>query len=248
MKKLLVSAIAVFSTVLMIGCGKDGGGGGTTTVVNPGVTPVCNPGQAWNGYSCVLVNGGGNNITTKVSFADGSVAFAAGGHQLPGNLRITNTAAYAAFLKDAFAICDREGLWLLQVGLANCANWTSGYLFLDITIDPSLVPKVALTAYPAPSWYNYTLSVGISPGGIAANPLYLNRNNRFSIIPNKQGVHSKAFEIRAGGAEGTPAGLFLIQIQAHEGTLADAQVKYDLAYKFGNQNVVFATGTLQRYQ
>nr|BFD60857.1 hypothetical protein CKG001_29640 [Bdellovibrio sp. CKG001] len=244
MKKLLASMIAISTALFVAACGKNGGGS------NNGNVPTCATGTVWNGSACVVPNGGpggGNVVTTTVGFADGSTSFQMGGRQLNGNLRITNRSAYEAFLRDAFFICDRN-IWGWEAGLAKCANWTTGYLFLSFTIGPSMVPAVTLTAYPAPNWYNYALSFGISAGGAAYNPLYLNNQNTFNLIPDKDGNHSQAFEIRAQGAFGTPAGRYLIQIQAHKGTLANTSIKYDLGYKYGNQNVVFATGTLQRYQ
>lgn len=238
--------IAISTALFVVACGKSGG----DSYVNP---QVCNSGYIWNGSTCVVPNGGtggGNIVTTTVGFADGSTSFMMAGRQVNGSLKIKNRGAYEAFLKDAFAICDRAGLWLIQAGLDKCANWSTGYLYLSFTIGPNMVPAVTLTAYPAPNWYQYAISAGISAGGAAYNPLYLNNpsTNTFSLIPDKDGNHSQAFEIRAQGAYGTPAGRYLIQIQAHKGTLANTSINYDLAYKYGNQNVVFATGTLQRFQ
>lgn len=245
MKKLLASMIAVSTALFMVACGKSGGDSN-----NNGNIPTCASGTIWNGSACVVPNGGtggGNVITTTVGFADGSTSFMMNGRQVNGSLKIKNRGAYEAFLKDAFAICDRM-IWGIEAGLSKCANWSTGYLYLSFTMGPSMVPAVTLTAYPAPNWYQYALNFGISAGGAAYNPLYLNNQNTFNLIPDRDGVPSQAFEIRAQGAWGTPAGRYLIQIQAHKGTLANTSINYDLAYKAGNQNVVFATGTLQRFQ
>ncbi|WP_347357662.1 hypothetical protein [Bdellovibrio sp.] len=246
MKKLLASMIAISTALFMVACGKSGGDSNNNT-------PTCANGTIWNGSACILPNGGtggGNIVTTTVGFADGSTRYTIANRDFAGSLRITNRSGYKEFLREALAICDRNShIWGRDYGLANCDTWTSGTLFLSFTIGPNMIPAVVLRAYPpAASYFSYGFSFGIDAAGMAHNPLYLNNQNTFSLIPDKEGNHSQAFEIRANGAADNLSGRYLIQIQAHKGTLANSEIQYDLAYKNGKQNAVFATGTLKRFQ
>lgn len=239
MKKLLVSVMAIYSAVLMIGCGKDGGGGNTTTVVVPG--GGCPAGQVLSGNVCI-------NSTTgivpngNVQYYDYNRNFDFYGYNaVTGDMTITNTAAFKTFLKEAMGVCDRN-IWGWQVGLAKCDNWVSGSFQVSFSVNSSHRPTVQFKAYPAPSFIQYTGQFGIDGGGVAFNPLVLNQNNTFSLINNSQG-----FEIRAQGSYWNGGGLRLIQIQVLQGTLNDGYFSYDLYYPYNNVATKFASGKFKRY-
>lgn len=237
MKKLLITALTIYSSVLMIGCGKDGGGGGQ--VVPP---PACPVGQVLNGNVCVHNSGitpGGN-----VQYYDYNKFFTQTGYGVStvnGDMTITNSAAYKSFLREAMGVCDRTIVgW--DIGLSSCDNWVSGSFQASFLVTSDLKPTVRFEARPAPSYFNGFGSLGISGGGAAFNPLILSQNNTFSLINNSQG-----FEIRAQGSNWNGGGLRLIQIQVLQGTLNDGYFSYDLYYPHNNVATKFASGKFKRY-
>lgn len=240
MKKLLVSTLAIYSAVLMIGCGKDGGG---TTVVNP-VVSNCPVGYVQNGNVCT--SGTGTTVpvnpTGNVQFYDYNRNFDSWGYNsVSGDMTITNAAAFKTFLREAMGVCDRN-IWGWQAGLASCDNWVSGSFQVSFAVNSSLKPTVQFKAYPAPSFFQMYGSFGIDAGGVAFNPLVLSQNNTFSLINNSQG-----FEIRAQGSYWNGGGLRLIQIQVLQGTLNDGYFTYDLYYPMNNVATKFASGKFKRY-
>ncbi|MEK2646793.1 hypothetical protein [Bdellovibrio sp. BCCA] len=238
MKKLMASFLAIYSALLMVSCAKDSGG---DTVINP-VIPSCAAGQVWNGTVCVN-NTGVVPTNGVVRYYDYNRYFYNSYYGVStqnGDMQIVNAGAYKEFLKQAMAVCDRN-IWGWQAGLADCNNWVSGSFQIEFSVDSSLKPTVSFTAYPAPNWYQYTLSVGINGGGMAFNPLYLNQNNTFSLINN-----SKGFEIRAQGSYWNGGGLKLIQIQVLQGTLQDGYFTYDLYFPYNNVATKIATGKFKR--
>lgn len=235
MKKLFASFIVIYSALALVACGKSGGGGGNN-VVTP---PTCAVGTVWNGSACVTVNGGGNVVTGPTQFYDYN--YYGNYTNYRGNLSIVNSGAYATFLKEALAVCDRN-IWGIEAGLAKCSNWTSGSLMVSFSIDGSMRPAVRFEAYPAPNWYQYTLNLGINAGGVAFNPLVLTNNNTFSLINS-----SKGFEIRAQGSYFNGGGLRLIQIMVKEGTLAQNEFAYELYFPHNGVATKFATGKFRRY-
>ncbi|WP_374029254.1 hypothetical protein [Bdellovibrio bacteriovorus] len=241
MKKLLASFLAIYSALLMAGCGKDGGG--SPAPVNP--VPTCPSGQVWNGNVCV--NGNPGQIpTSRVQFYDYNKYFtqtAWGVSTASGDMRITDATVYKTFLKEAMAICDRN-IWGLQSGLADCNRWVDGSFQISWAMDSTMKPIVQFYAYPAPAYFQYTISLGINAGGVAFNPLILTSNNTYNLINQ-----SKGFEIRAQGSMWNGGGLRTIYIQVLNGTLADSYVYYDVYYKHPdrNENIKFATGKFKKY-
>lgn len=238
MKKLLTSFLAIYTAVLVAGCGgNDNSGGG---VIAP-VGPQCGVGQVWNGYICM--NTSGIAPGTTVRYYDYNRYFYQGGYNIQtqnGDMTIVNSGAFQEFLKQAMGVCDRN-IWGIEYGLAKCSNWESGSFQIEFSIDSSLKPAVSFTAYPAIKWYQYSLSFGISGGGMAFNPLYLNQNNTFNLINQ-----SKGFEIRAQGSYMNGGGLKLIQIQVLQGTLNDGYFTYDLYFPYNNVATKIATGRFKR--
>lgn len=235
MKKLFTTLALIALTATLGACGKNSTSKGGNTV-NPN---QCPSGHYWNGTVCQTGTGPGN-IYNRSTFADGSTTFEMYNYQFNGDLRITDSGGYAAFLKDAMGICDRN-IWGYSSGLAKCSTWTAGKLYLSFNMGPDLQPAVTLTAYPPDSYANYYINIGIDAGGAAYNPLILSSGNTYNIINNNQG-----FEIRANGAWGTNAGRYLIQIIVRQGTIADKTVAYELAYKNGTMNRIFARGTMKK--
>lgn len=239
MKKLLTTVIAIYSAAFFLaGCGKDGGGG------NAAVPPAggCGVGQVWNGSLCVV--GTGINVPNgKVQYYDYNKFYTynmwGSANTVSGDMTISNTAAFKAFLKEAMGVCDRN-IWGWETGSADCDRWVSGSFQLSLSVDSSLKPAVRFEAVPTSSYFNG--SIGIDNGTAAFNPLILNQNNTFSLINNSQG-----FEIRAQGSYWNGGGLRLIQIQVLQGTLNDAFVAYDLYYPLNNVPTKFASGKLKRY-
>lgn len=240
MKKIIASFLAIYSALLMVGCGKDGGGGGTVT----NTVPVCASGQIWNGSVCVAGTGTGSVPNGYVQYYDYNRFFTSNGwgvSTVNGDMTITNAAAFKTFLKEAMAVCDRN-IWGVEAGLASCDNWVSGSFQMSFSMNSSMKPTVRFEAYPAPSYFQYTLNFGIDAGGVAFNPLVLSQNNTFSLINN-----SKGFEIRAQGSYWNGGGLRLIQIQVLQGTLNDGYFTYDLYYPYNNVATKIASGKLKRY-
>lgn len=240
MKKLIASLLVIYSALMLISCGKDndsGYGYGAGLANMP--VPVCPPNTIWNGVSCI--NGTGVVPTSgPVRFYDYNRYFSNYGNYVNGDLTITNSGAYQQFLKEAMGICDRN-IWGWQAGLSDCANWVAGSFQVEFAIDSSLKPAVSFTAYPAPSYFNYFMNIGLTGGGAAFNPLVLSSNNTFSLINN-----SKGFEIRAQGSYWNGGGLRLIQIQVLTGTLNDGYFNFDLYYPYNNVATKFASGKFKR--
>lgn len=238
MKKLLISLMAIYSAVLMIGCGKDGGG---STPVAP--VTGCPVGHILSGNVCVLTTGT-NTVNGTVQFYDYNRYFVQSGYGVStssGDMTITNAGAYKTFLKEAMGICDRN-IWGIQAGLSSCDNWVSGSFQVSFSVNSSLKPVVRFEAYPAPSFFQGFINIGIDAGGVAFNPLILNQNNTFSLIND-----SKGFEIRANGSYWNGGGLRLIQIQVVQGTLNDGYFTYELYYPYNNVATKFASGKFKRY-
>ncbi len=239
MNKLIAFCITSLMALFMVGCdsGSSGGGGG----------PVCPPGTVFDAATntCLVVDPGVvPNNTGPVNYYDFNQQFYTtyyGSVQTEsGDMTITNTGAYTAFLREAMAICDR-GNWTNN-GLANCSSWTSGSLYLKVQIDTNLKPSVSFTAQPRMDIFNYYFSAGWDNSGMAFNPLNLTTGNTLSLIN-----HSKGLEIRANGSYMNGGGLRLIQIIVREGTLADKELTYELFYPYNNVATQFATGILKRY-
>jgi hypothetical protein len=227
----------------MIGCGDNGGGGGNAI-------PTCPTTHVFDASrnACVPINGSGIvTPQTTVQYYDYNRSFQnqggyyGGVQTYPGDMQIVNTNAYKQFLKEALAICDRN-IWGYEAGLASCDGWVSGTFRLDVRVGPDLRPAVSFTAYPAPQYYQYAVSVGINGGGMAFNPLVLTTGTTFNLIND-----SKGFEIRANGSYMNGGGLRLIQIQVQQGTLADGFVSYELYYPYNKVATRIATGKLKRY-
>ncbi|WP_415064099.1 hypothetical protein [Bdellovibrio sp.] len=238
MKKLIASILAIYSALLMTGCGKNNDGGNTTNT-----NVVCPTGTAWNGSVCV--NGSGVTVPNgNVQYYDYNRYFQSNGWGVStanGDMRIVDPAAFKTFLKEAMAVCDRN-IWGVQAGLASCDEWAAGSFMVSFSTNSSLKPSVRFEAYPAPSYFNWFVNFGIDAGGVAFNPLVLSSNNTFSLINN-----SKGFEIRAQGSYWNGGGLRLIQIQVLQGTLNDGYFTYDLYYPHNNVATKFATGKFKRY-
>lgn len=242
MKRLIQSVLITVSALLMVNCGSE-----SSNSNNNSYYPTCPSGQYWNGQVCQSGNGNGTYPTNGVvRYYDYNRYFYHNGFNIGvqnGDMRIVNSAAYAEFLKQAMAVCDRN-IWGWQAGLAKCSNWTSGSFQLDVALDTSSNPprpSMTFTAYPAQNYYQYTLSFGINGGGYAFNPLSLMQNNTFSLINN-----SKGFEIRGYGSYYNGGGLKLIQIQVLNGTLADGYFTYDLYFPYNGVATKIATGRLKR--
>lgn len=238
MKKLFASFMVIYSTLMLISCGKDNSPGYAGGVNNMPI-PACPLNTVWNGATCVngsaLVNSG------PARFYDYNRYFYSVTNIVNGDMTITNSAAYQQFLREAMAVCDRN-IWGWDAGLSECANWVSGSFQVEFSIDSTLRPTVSFTAYPAPGFFNYFMSIGLSGGGVAFNPLVLSSNNTFSLINN-----SKGFEIRAQGSYWNGGGLRLIQIQVLTGTLNDGYFTYDLYYPYNNQPTKIASGKFKRH-
>ena len=238
MKKLLTSFLAIYTAVLVAGCG---GGNDSAGGVPVPVGPQCGVGQVWNGYMCMNTSGIAPGSTVR--YYDYNRYFYQGGYNIQtqnGDMTIVNSGAFQEFLKQAMGVCDRN-IWGVQAGLAKCSNWVSGSFQIEITVDGSLKPTVSFTAYPAITWYQYSLSFGINGGGYAFNPLNLDQNNTFSLINQ-----SKGFEIRAQGSYLNGGGLKLIQIQVPQGTLNDGYFAYELYFPYNNVATKIATGRFKR--
>lgn len=236
MKKLFTSLMIVAVAAGLGACGKNttsGNKGGSGVVQN------CAVNYYWNGQQCVY---GSSNSGGRSTFADGSTSFQMGNYQFNGNLVISDSGGYSAFLKEALGICDRN-IWGYEAGLAKCSTWASGKLYVSFNVGADLVPAITFTAYPPQYFNNYFVSFGINAGGMAYNPLILSSNNTFNIINNNKG-----FEIRANGPWGTGSARYLIQLIVKEGTLQSSTVNYELAYKNGTTNKVFARGTMKKVQ
>lgn len=239
MKKLLVSVMAVFSTVLLIGCGKDGGGGNTTTVVVP--TNTCPIGQVLSGNICINPPNGIAPNTT-VNFYDYNRYFDSwGNYSSNGDLTITNTRLYQLFLEEALGVCNTV-IWGLEAGLSKCENWVSGSFRVEFSVTPALTPTVRFTAQPAPSFFQYFINFGVNFGGFKYNPLILTQKNTFGPF-----AADKGFVIRAPGAWGTKSGLKTIEIQVDQGSLNDGYFNYRLYYMDNVKSDLFATGKFKRY-
>lgn len=236
MKKILISFLTVGAAFFLNACGNSGGGGGATPV-----TPyACPVGQVWNGAGCVI--GGGITPNTTVQYYDYNRVFNAWGSvSANGDLVITHSGAYQAFLREAMGICDRS-IWGWDSGLARCENWVSGSFQVSFSVNSGLTPSVKFEAAPAPSFFQYYINFGINAAGVAFNPLILTTNNTYSLINN-----SKGFEIRAQGSYWNGGGLRLIQIQVLQGTLNDGYFTYDLYYPYNNVATKFASGKFKRY-
>ena len=241
MKKLVISFIAIYASFVLTAC-QDGGGGGTTMIPTCPSTHVFDSTQ----NACIPINGSG--IVTPnngpVRFIDFNRRYVLGGwgtQTQTGDMQIVNVNAYKSFLKESMAICDRA-IWGYQAGLAKCDSWVSGAFEIAVQIGQNLRPSLSFTAYPAPQFYQYTVSVGINGGGMAFNPLVLASDTTFSLINN-----SKGFEIRGYGSYMNGGGLRLIQIQVHQGTLADGYLNYELWYPYNGHATKIAIGKLKRY-
>ncbi|MGZ3770168.1 MAG: hypothetical protein ACXVCP_07720 [Bdellovibrio sp.] len=249
MKKLFASFLVIYSTVMLISCNQNnsspgyGTGYGYTVPYGGGQIPACPVNTIWNGATCinstgVVPNGG------IIRYYDFNRWFTASAYGYPsvvnGDMTIVNSAAYQQFLREAMGICDRN-IWGWQAGLSDCANWVSGSFVVEFAIDSTMKPAVSFTAYPAPSYFNYFMNIGLTGGGMAFNPLTLNSNNTFSLINNSQG-----FEIRAQGSYWNGGGLRLIQIQVLQGTLNDGYFAFDLYYPYNNVATKIASGKFKR--
>ncbi|WP_413575947.1 hypothetical protein ACLVWU_16295 [Bdellovibrio sp. HCB290] len=245
MKKLILSLVTTVSVLAFVGCSSnDSGGGG-------GVVPVtCNAGTTWNGQYCVGGNGGiVSPGTTTIRYYDYVYYFQINywtkaplvvNPSAKRYMKITNTSVYKKFLKEAMAVCDRN-IWGWNSGYSDCNSWTNGSLMLQVDLNNSLQPSVYFTAIPSQQYFNF--SFGIDGGGMAYNPLALIQNTTYSLINQ-----SKGFEIRSNGASTNAGGLHLIQIQVFNGTTANNQVNYQIAYPDSNgRGTVFATGTMTKY-
>lgn len=241
MKKLVITFIALYSAFVLTAC-PDGGDGGTTMI------PTCPPTHVFDSSqnACIPINGSG--IVTPnngpVRYYDFNRRYQQSGwgvQQQQGDMQIVNANAYKSFLKESMAICDRtiKG-W--DAGLSRCDSWVSGSFELVVQIGQNLRPFLSFTAYPAPNFYQYYVSLGPQGGGMAFNPLALSSDTTFSLINN-----SKGFEIRAYGSYMNGGGLRLIQIQVHQGTLADGYLNYELWYPYNGHATKIATGKLKRY-
>lgn len=240
MKKLVLSLIAIYASFVLTAC-PDGGGGST-------MIPTCPSTHVFdtNQNACIPINGSG--IVTPQNgparFYDFNRRFQASGWGVQtqtGDMQIVNASAYQTFLKEAMAVCDRN-IWGYQAGLARCDSWVSGSFELVMQIGQNLRPFISFTAYPAPQFYQYAVSIGINGGGMAFNPLNLSSDTTFSLINN-----SKGFEIRGYGSYMNGGGLRLIQIQVHQGTLADGFLNYELYYPHNGAPTKIAIGKLKRY-
>lgn len=244
MKKLIASFLVIYSTLMLISCGKDNGNPGNNYGYGYGVpgnvpVPACPVNTIWNGAACVsntgaIPNGG------VAQYYDYNRYFYGYGSVVNGDMTISNSAAYKQFLKEAMGLCDRN-IWGWEAGLSDCANWVAGSFQVEFAVDSSLKPSVSFTAYPAPSYFNYFMNIGLSGGGAAFNPLVLTSNNTFSLIND-----SKGFEIRAQGSYWNGGGLRLIQIQVVQGTLNDGYFAFDLYYPYNNVATKIASGKFKR--
>lgn len=238
MKKLIAFGITSLTALLILGCGNSGFNAG-------GGTPVCPAGTTYDPASntCFVVDPGVVQNTGPANFYDFNQLFYYSGYGAvqtqSGDMTITNTGAYSAFLKEAMAVCDR-GTWG-NSGLAACSGWTSGSFQLQVSIDTNLKPVVSFTAQPRLDLFNTYFSIGFNSGGQAFNPLNLTSGNTLSLINQ-----SKGMEIRANGSYMNGGGLRLIQIIIREGTLADDTLNYELFYPYNNVATQFATGKLKR--
>lgn len=237
MKKLFVSLATIYSALWMVGCNQNSGGNNVATPVG-----YCATGQVWNGYVCV--NNNGTTVTPgTVQYYDYNRAFSAYGNTVAvGDMQIVNNEAYKAFLREAMALCDRN-IWGWEAGLAKCDNWTSGSFRLAFSINVNTkIPTLRFEAYPAPSFFQGFINIGIDGGGAAFNPLILFQNNTYSLIND-----SKGFELRAQGSYWNGGGLRLIQVQVANGTLNDSYFEYDLYYPYNNVATKIAHGKFKRY-
>ena len=234
MKKLFTPLMIVAVAALLGACGKNT----TSNNNNNNGSNICGTNQYWNGYQCV--DGSGTISGNRVAFADGSGSFQMSGYQFSGNLRITDQTGYKAFLKEALGICDRN-IWGYSSGLAKCSTWAAGQLYVSFNMGSNMVPALTFTAYPPSSFYQYYVNIGINAGGMAYNPLILSSSNTYNMIEKNQG-----FEVRANGPWGTSSSRYLIQLIVRKGTIKDSSVTYELAYKNGNVNKVFATGVMKK--
>lgn len=239
MKKLVLSFIAIYASFVLTAC--PDGGGGTTMIPTCPATHVFDSSQ----NACVPING---SIVTPqsgpVRFYDFNRDYIQSGYGVQtrtGDMQIVSANAYKAFLKEAMAICDRN-IWGWEAGLAKCDSWVSGTFKLIVQIPENLRPFISFTAYPAPNFYQYAVNIGINGGGMAFNPLNLSSDTTFSLINN-----SKGFEIRGYGSYMNGGGLRLIQIQVHQGTLADGYLNYELWYPYNGHATKIAVGKLKRY-
>jgi hypothetical protein len=105
----------------------------------------------------------------------------------------------------------------------------------------NMVPALTFTAYQPSSFYQYYVNIGVNAGGMAYNPLILSSSNTYNMIEKNQG-----FEVRANGPWGTSSSRYLIQLIVRKGTIKDSSVTYELAYKNGKVNKVFATGVMKK--
>lgn len=243
MKKLFTALTVFYSALILVSCGSNNSN--NNPVVGSMPVPACPVNTIWNGSTCVN-NTGVIPTSGTARYYDYNRYFSpnaygyGGVSTVNGDMTITNTGAYQQFLREAMGICDRN-IWGWQAGLSDCANWVSGSFQVEFSIDSSLKPSVSFTAYPAPSYFNYFVNIGLTGGGAAFNPLVLSSNNTFSLINN-----SKGFEIRAQGSYWNGGGLRLIQIQVVQGTLNDGYFNFDLYYPYNNVATKIASGKFKR--
>lgn len=243
MKKLMLGFIAIYSAFALTACPDGGGGGGAAIPVCP-TTHIFDASQ----NACIPINGSGIVVPNNgfVQYYDYNRSFQMAYNSVQtynGDMQIVSDGAYRAFLKESLAVCDRvTNSWGYQAGLARCDNWVSGSFQMTIQIPSSLRPQISFKAYPAPSFFQYTLSFGIDGGGMAFNPLVLNQGTTFSLINN-----SKGFEIRSNGSWTNGGGLKLIQIMVKEGTLNDGYLNYEIFYPYNGQATKMAIGRMKRY-
>lgn len=224
MKKLILTAITIYSAFALVACGQDNSA--NTDVYNCGTSGyVYNTATGSCQYAGIY-----NNVTDTKRFYDRKAT----------GLQIVNSGAYKAFLKEAMGVCDRQiSGW--TTGVYKCDSWVSGDLAVAFSINSTMKPEVRFEAQPVASYFNGSLGLYYNTGAVL-NPLILNQSNTFSLINNSQG-----FEIRAQGSNLNAGGLRLIQIMVPNGTLASGTFSYEVYYPYNGVATKFATGTFRPY-
>lgn len=229
---LLASAVAV-SLLALTACNSGAGlsttGGGNAIIYPPGGNPYNPTGKI--GFYAQTNNFNSYNYTNN------------GSTLVPG-------AAWAAMLKEAMGVCDRNHS---DGGTAACQNWINGMHDIVFQIDSSASSNVRLTirSYPVQSpYYNYyyslpsadqfflgLLGIGWSnPSGVF-DPMIL--DSTIWPINNNQG-----FEIRSYGPSQSFGYNKLLQIQVANGKIEDGSFNYKLYWNGG----LAASGTMVRCQ
>ncbi len=191
-------------------------------------------GTQWNGYQ--------NGYVSSLNFVSDNFKYK--------NFTVSNSAAYADFIKKAMGTCDQAHS---SGGIYSCDSWAQGDFQLNIQVPTatSTTLRATFAAYPKTSsyyWYGYSLpSASDFFYGMFGFPVYVAQTVVKNPLPLDMTVSiindSKGFEARSYGDQWTTANRSLIQVQIFNGKLDQTAFDYQLSF----EGKTFASGRLQKY-